>query len=125
MIIGERLRDIREHQQLLQSDLGKRAGLFESYISRVENGRIIPSLETLEKLSRALQVPLYSILDDGNRTSEKPRFPSQDRRRENKWGAVGKDARYLRKLRILLAKMTERDRALFLIFIQNLSKRQG
>ena len=34
------------------------------YISRVENGHTVPSIETLEKLARALEVPLYQLFYD-------------------------------------------------------------
>ncbi|MGH7744478.1 MAG: helix-turn-helix domain-containing protein [Candidatus Dormibacteria bacterium] len=37
----------------------KRAGLLRCYISRVENGHTVPTVETLEKMARALEIPLY------------------------------------------------------------------
>ncbi len=59
MIIGDRLRDMREQKKLSQGDIEKRTGLLRCYISRVENGHTVPAIETLEKLARALEVPLY------------------------------------------------------------------
>jgi transcriptional regulator with XRE-family HTH domain len=66
MIIGERLRFLRENKNLTQGDIEKRTGLLRCYISRVENGQTVPALETLEKLARALEMPLYEFLYDGD-----------------------------------------------------------
>ncbi|MGH9397395.1 MAG: helix-turn-helix domain-containing protein [Terriglobia bacterium] len=59
--MGRRLRAIRIQQGLTQTDLEKKAGLLRSHISRVENGWRTPSVETLERLATALEVPLYSL----------------------------------------------------------------
>jgi transcriptional regulator with XRE-family HTH domain len=53
MLIGDRLRAIHEAKRLSQGDVENRSGLKRSYISRVENGHTVPSVETLEKLARA------------------------------------------------------------------------
>ena len=58
MIIGDRLREIRIEKDLSQGDIEKRTGLLRCYVSRVENGHTVPSIETLEKMARALGVPL-------------------------------------------------------------------
>ena len=65
MIIGERLRAVREEKSLSQGDIEKRTGLLRCYISRVENGHTIPGVETLEKWASALKIPLYQILYEG------------------------------------------------------------
>ena len=57
MLIGDGIRAIREAKNLSQGDIEKRTGVVRSYISRVENGHTIPSVETLEKLARALEFP--------------------------------------------------------------------
>jgi transcriptional regulator with XRE-family HTH domain len=54
MLIGERIRAIREAKNLTQGEIEKRCGLLRVYISRVENGHLVPSIATLEKLARAL-----------------------------------------------------------------------
>jgi transcriptional regulator with XRE-family HTH domain len=64
MIIGEKLKELRESKQLSQGDIERRAGLRRCYISRVENGHTVPSLDTLEKLARALEIPLYRLFTD-------------------------------------------------------------
>jgi Uncharacterized protein conserved in bacteria len=61
MMIGERLREIREVKKLSQGDIEKRTGLLRCYVSRVENGHTVPAIETLEKMARALEVPLYQL----------------------------------------------------------------
>lgn len=61
MIISDRLRELREGKKLSQGDIEKRTGLLRCYISRVENGHSVPAIETLEKLARALEVPLYQL----------------------------------------------------------------
>lgn len=66
MIIGVRLRTLREQKNLSQGQIEKRSGLLRCYISRVENGHTVPSIETLEKMSRALEVPLYQLFYEGN-----------------------------------------------------------
>lgn len=67
MLIGDRLRAIREAKKLFQGDIEERSGLKRSYVSRVENGHTIPSVETLEKLARALEVPLYQLFYEGEK----------------------------------------------------------
>ena len=62
MIIGDRIRLLRETKKLSQGDIEKRTGLLRCYISRVENGHTVPAIETLEKLARAMEVPLYQLI---------------------------------------------------------------
>src|SRR5208337_2706930 len=114
MIISDRLRELREEKRLSQGDIEKRTGLLRCYISRVENGHTVPAVETLEKLARALEVPLYQLFYDGE---EPPKLPNLLKRKSSDdiaWGAAGKDAGYFNKLRRLLAKSEEEDRKLLL-----------
>src|SRR2546430_13141992 len=78
VIIGDRLRDMREEKKLSQGDIEKRTGLLRCYISRVENGHTVPAIETLEKLARALDVPLYQLFYEGD---EPPKLPNPPKRR--------------------------------------------
>ena len=66
MIIGDRLRKLREEKKLSQGDIESRSGLLRCYISRVENGHTVPAVETLEKLARALEIPLYKLFYEGD-----------------------------------------------------------
>ncbi len=54
MLIGDRIRAIREAKKLSQGDIEKRCGLLRAYVSRVEQGHTVPAVETLEKWARAL-----------------------------------------------------------------------
>jgi len=74
MIIGDRLKTLRESKSLSQGDIEKRTGLLRCYISRVENGHTDPSVETLEKLARAFEVPLYHLFYDGEEPPTLPNF---------------------------------------------------
>ena len=76
MLIGDRIRAIREAKKLSQGDIEKRSGLLRAYISRVENGHTVPSVETLEKLARAVEVPLYQLFYEGQKPT---RLSSQKR----------------------------------------------
>jgi transcriptional regulator with XRE-family HTH domain len=122
MIIGDRLRELREAKQLSQGDIEKRTGLFRCYISRVENGHTVPGVETLEKLARAFEVPLYQIFYDGD---EPPKLPNLPKRKsdEDAWGSTGKDARYLNKLRRVLSKTDEEHRKLVMHMAQKMARR--
>jgi transcriptional regulator with XRE-family HTH domain len=120
MIIGQRLRDLRERKKLSQSDIEKRTGLLRCYISRVENGHTVPSVETLEKLARAL-VPLYQLFYD---SEELPAFQNVPKRKtadEIVWGSSGKDARELVNFRRYLSRTNERERNLLLFLAQKMA----
>ena len=68
MDIGKRLKNLRETKSLSQGDIEKRSGLLRSYISRVEGGYTAPSLATLEKFAKAMNMEPYQVLlEDGNR----------------------------------------------------------
>lgn len=71
LMIGERLKTIRESKDLSQGDVEHKTGLLRCYISRVENGHTVPSLETLAKFAQALDVPLYQLFYDGEETPKK------------------------------------------------------
>ena len=97
MVVGGRLRGVREKKNLSQGDIEKRTGLLRCYISRVENGHTVPSVEALEKLARALEVPLYQLFYEGEKP---PTIPNSLMMKssgsvENVWGSTGKDADYL------------------------------
>jgi len=120
MILGERLRSVREQKDLSQGDVEKRSGLLRCYISRIENGHTVPAVETLEKLARALEVPMYELLYECEETP-KTQIPS-GKPGQKLWGSVGKDARYLRKLQQCLARMSEEDRNLLLFTVAKMGK---
>ena len=59
MTIGERLRALREEKKLSQRDIAKKTGLLRCNMWRLEIGRQAPTIETLEKIARALEIPMY------------------------------------------------------------------
>lgn len=123
MIIGDRLRVLREERNLSQGDIETRTGLLRCYISRVENGHTVPSIETLEKMARALDMHLYQILYDGPEAPDLPK-PTVGRSIVDGWGSSRKDARFLAKLRRYLSKMAPHDRSiLMMIASERLSQR--
>jgi transcriptional regulator with XRE-family HTH domain len=125
MIIGERLREMREEKKLSQGDIEKRTGLLRCYISRVENGHTVPAIETLEKLARALEVPPYQLFYEGN---EPPKLPNLLKRKTSDdivWGSTGKNSVYLHKLVRCLSKTTDSDRKLLLAMAQKVAGGRG
>jgi transcriptional regulator with XRE-family HTH domain len=123
MIIGDRLRALREDKKLSQGDIEKRTGLLRCYISRVENGHTVPAIETLEKMARAFEVPLYQLFYDGEEPPQVPNLLKKKSSDENAWGNSGKHARYLNKLRRVLSKTDEENRKLVMHMAQKMAGR--
>jgi len=123
MIIGERLRSIREEKNMSQGDVEKRTGLLRCYISRVENGHTVPALETLEKFASALEVPLYQLFYDGEEPPELSNLRKRRTTEEILWGNTGKEARFLSRFRRLLSKVEDGDRRLLFNLARKLASR--
>ena len=123
MIIGDRLRALREDKKLSQGDIEKRTGLLRCYISRVENGHTVPAIETLEKMARALEVPLYQLFYDGDEPPELPHLPKRKSAEDIAWGSAGKEARLLSQFRKLMGHIDEPDRRLLLYMAQKMATR--
>ena len=77
MIIGDRLRALREEKNLSQGDIEKRTGLVRPYISRIENNHTVPAIETLEKMARALEIPMYQLFYDGDEPPKLANLPKR------------------------------------------------
>jgi len=123
MVIGDRLRALREAKSLSQGEIEKRTGLLRCYISRVENGHTVPAIPTLEKLARAMEVPLYRLFYDGEnlpKTGDLPKYQSED---DAAWGQSGKDSRVLNQFRKLLPQANENDRELLLFMAQKMASK--
>jgi transcriptional regulator with XRE-family HTH domain len=110
MVIGERLKDLREQKSISQGDVEKRTGLLRCYISRVENGHTVPSIDTLEKMARALEIPMYRIFTDDIHV-KKPDIPARNIVRRV---VTTKDERELRTFAKLLSRMDDKRRELLL-----------
>ncbi len=61
MNIGETIRNYRLQKGMSQGDIEKRTGLLRCYLSRVENGHTIPSLDTLSKIAGAMALAAMAI----------------------------------------------------------------
>jgi len=112
VIIGERLRAFREYKALSQVDMEKRTGLFSSYISRVENGHTIPTLETLTRFARALEVPVFHLVYEEDGPYQPPILPGSTSSLESSVSLSKRDLHLLEQLNILFSRLPERDREL-------------
>ncbi len=107
MVIGDKLKEIRETKKLSQGDIEKRTGLLRCYISGVENGHTVPNVDTLEKMARALEIPMYRLFTDEDRI-EKPKVSFS--KAESAHNAK-QDAK-LRPFVKALSRMDDKDRGL-------------
>jgi transcriptional regulator with XRE-family HTH domain len=125
MLIGTRLRQLREEKQLSQGDIEERTGLLRCYVSRVENGHTVPSLETLERFAGVLDVPLYQLFFSGDEAPPTPNLTPRKTLEElaGDNGGNGGDAQFLLKLRDLLSRLTEPDRSVILSLAKRLAAR--
>jgi transcriptional regulator with XRE-family HTH domain len=123
MIIGERLRKLREQKKLTQGDVEERTRLARAYISRVENGHTVPAVETLEKFARALEIPIHELFYDGDKPLKFRAVTFKNTGHDNSFGARGKEAVYLHKLRRLLARIDEDDRQILLTALKRMAAR--
>jgi transcriptional regulator with XRE-family HTH domain len=89
MKIGTTIRTHRLHKGLSQGDIEKKTGLLRCYLSRVENGHTVPSLDTLSKIALALDLPISQFfaedalgkhIDTHKLSDEELKFLTQIRR---------------------------------------------
>jgi transcriptional regulator with XRE-family HTH domain len=123
MIIGDRLREVREQKKLPQREIENRSGLQRAYLSRVENGHTIPTVDTLEKWAKALEIPIYQLFYGGAappKSSELRVWKSPD---EDAWGKSGEDANFRQQLRRSLRKLDEPNRRLLLQMASRMARR--
>ena len=121
MVIGEKLKAIREHKNMSQGDIEKRTGLLRCYISRVENGHTVPAIETLEKMARAMEIPMHALFYDGEKPP-KPNIPMTDV--ATGWGSSGRDAKTLHRFRRFMSRADEGDVKLLLFMAQKMSQKK-
>jgi transcriptional regulator with XRE-family HTH domain len=121
MFIAERLKALREQKNMSQGDIEKRTGLLRCYISRVENGHTVPAIETLEKMARAMEVPIYALFYEGEAP---PAAPPKMNITSTEWGSSGRDARMLGNFRRLISKMDKSDLNLLLLTAQKMAQKK-
>jgi transcriptional regulator with XRE-family HTH domain len=104
--IGVTIRGYRLQRGMSQGDIEKRTGLLRCYLSRVENGHTVPSLETLQKIAGALDLPLGQ-------------FFAEDPIKEVSGIALSQDEiRFLTQVQRYSAHLTEHDRRLLLALVR-------
>jgi len=114
VVISDRLRAIREQKDLSQGDIEQRTGLKRCYVSRVENGHTVPSIETLEKLARALEIPMYQLFYEGEEPPEVSSLPKGVSAGNDEWGSSGESAKFFKRLHQLLSRLDADDRKLIM-----------
>ena len=117
LMIGERLRTIRESKNLSQGDIEKRTGLVRCFTSRVENGHTVPSIETLAKFAQALDVPLYQIFYDGEAEQKKIKGLNLDGKKLSL-----SEQREIESLGRKFTKLRARDKGLVRLLVAKLAR---
>lgn len=118
MVIGERIRVIRESKKLSQGEIQKRTGLLRCYISRVEHGHTVPTVETVEKIARAVDVPLYRFFCEDNMTPQPLRLPPKPEY-DRKMDSV--DWQWLAQQ---LRRMSDKDRETLFFIAKRMARRK-
>jgi transcriptional regulator with XRE-family HTH domain len=115
MLIGEKLKQLRESKNLSQGDIEKRTGLKPAYTSRVENGHTVPSVETLEKFAGALDTPLYRLFYEGDEPPKQITPPAAEHKKAQ--------IKQMVPLAKALARLDHRDRILLLAMANQMARR--
>lgn len=123
MVIGSRLRALRTERNFSQEDVEKRSGLLRCYLSRVENGHTVPSVQTLEKLARALEVSLPQLFYGVEQGQDAPKIPHKEASNEALYGGTNEEVRLLSRFRRHLRKMAPDDRRLLFNLAKQMAKR--
>jgi transcriptional regulator with XRE-family HTH domain len=118
--IGQRLKTLRDEKNFSQGDIEKATGLLRCYVSRVENGHTVPNVETLEKWARALDMPLYKVMYEGDEPPKPRKLVNKDDK--GLWGHSKTEASELGQLQRHLAKMDPKQRILLLGFAARLAR---
>jgi transcriptional regulator with XRE-family HTH domain len=120
MVIGDKLKALRESKNFSQGEIEKRTGLLRCYLSRVENGHTVPAIDTLEKLARAFEVPMYQLFYDGTAPLKLPELPKRQKA-DDEWGNSGTDRKMLSQFRKYLSRTGEKDQKILLHLAQKMA----
>ncbi len=115
MNIGETIRNFRLQKGMSQGDIEKRTGLLRCYLSRVENGHTIPSLDTLAKIAQAMDVALGQFFADNSGPEGGRHLPqlSED------------EVRFLTQIRRYSSNLNDSDRKLVLAMVKKMAASAG
>jgi transcriptional regulator with XRE-family HTH domain len=107
MKIGTTIRAHRLQRGLSQGDIEKKTGLLRCYLSRVENGHTVPSLDTLSKIAMALDLPIAQFFaDDGAGRQLNTQKISDD------------ELKFLTQIRRYSSNLNDSDRKLLLAMVR-------
>jgi transcriptional regulator with XRE-family HTH domain len=107
MKIGTSVRAFRLQKGLSQGDIEKKTGLLRCYLSRVENGHTVPSLETLSKIAQALDLPITQFFADDSLGRQSKLQELSD-----------EELRFLNQIRRYSTNLNESDRKLLLAMVK-------
>ena len=124
MIIGDRLRELREQKKFSQGEVERRTGLLRCYTSRVENGHTVPAVETLEKYAQAFEVPLYQLFYDGDQPPKPPK-PPKSKAPDTEWGSSAEEARLLARFRHLFGRIDKSNLNLLLSIAIKMARKKS
>ncbi|MGO4213765.1 helix-turn-helix transcriptional regulator [Terriglobus sp. 2YAB30_2] len=111
MNIGATIRGFRLQKGMSQGDIEKRTGLLRCYLSRVENGHTVPSLETLQKIAQALDLPLSQFFAEDSVGREMSTLNlSED------------EIRFLTQIQRYSANLSDSDRKLLLAMVRKFAQ---
>src|SRR5438105_14745438 len=112
MNIGETIRNFRLQKGMSQGDIEKRTGLLRCYLSRVENGHTIPSLDTLSKIAGAMELPLSQFFADGAHSNGGSKGLPQ---------LSDDEVRFLSQIRRYSVSLNDSDRKLVLAMVKKMA----
>jgi len=111
MNIGETIRNYRLQKGMSQGDIEKRTGLLRCYLSRVENGHTIPSLDTLAKIATSMDVPLAQFFHQGNGDNGSKATPQ----------LAEEEVRFLTQIRRYSSGLNDSDRKLVIAMVKKMA----
>ena len=112
--IGEVIKTYRSQRGLSQGDIERRTGLLRCYLSRVENGHTVPSLETLAKIAEAMEISLADFFPG----TETPR----DKETQKMLGELSQDEiRFLAEIKKCSVTLSSDDKRLVLAMIRKMA----
>jgi transcriptional regulator with XRE-family HTH domain len=105
--IGTTIRDYRLQKRMSQGDIEKRTGLLRCYLSRVENGHTVPSLDTLQKIASALDMQLSQFFAEETVAKEMSGLNLNE-----------EEIRFLTQIQRYSSQLGESDRRLLLAMVK-------
>jgi transcriptional regulator with XRE-family HTH domain len=111
MSIGGTIRAYRLQKGMSQGDIEKRTGLLRCYLSRVENGHTVPSLETLQKIAYALDLQLAQFFSDEAVSREMSSLRLSE-----------EEIRFLTQIQRYASRLSENDRKLLLAMVRKFAQ---